>query len=126
MTPLEIASTRRPKDGLRRPSLHLLTPRRSAIFDFGSDTKNDSGGKAMVTPEQKLWRAVLEQAYADAEDAVDDGFDFVPPWRKGAREFLRAGSRQDATDLEFVCAGAEIPMDRVAAWARQHYSAEVN
>lgn len=76
----------------------------------------------MLTSEQKLWRAVLEQAYADAEHVAHDSFDFVPPWRRRAQEFLGAKTGADAADLAFVCGGAQIPMDRVTAWARTHYS----
>lgn len=79
----------------------------------------------MLTSEQKLWRAVLEQAYEDAEDRGDEGLDIVPLPQRCARDFLRASSRQDAADLEFVCAGAELPMDRVTAWARKHFALAV-
>ena len=80
----------------------------------------------LLTPEHRLWRAVLEQAYADAElrrefdhDADDcaDG----PPERLRARAYLRGDSKPDAASLSLVCSFAEIPVDRVLNWARKNY-----
>ena len=78
----------------------------------------------MLLPEQKLWRAVLGQAYADAECApgeveVDD---FAPAERVKARRFLRADTPLDAEALTAICESAEVPCDRVMIWARQRYA----
>jgi len=74
----------------------------------------------ILTPERKLWRAVLEQAYLDSE---------LPPSLEGsepiervrARRYLRADSRFEAANLELVCDFADVPADRVVLWARQRY-----
>ena len=80
----------------------------------------------LLTPENRLWRAVLEQAYADAEsgcDAEDDSDSVVdgPPERIRARCYLRADHKQDAAALTLVCSFAEVPADRVLNWARKNY-----
>jgi hypothetical protein len=76
---------------------------------------------ARLTPEMKVCRAVLGQAYEDAEmSALPDGSE---PWfRARARAFLRADTPSDHEMLEQLCDAAHIPMDRVIAWARQRYS----
>lgn len=80
----------------------------------------------LLTPENRLWRAVLEQAYTDAElgrefdDDADDGGD-GPPERLRARSYLRGDSKPDAASLTLVCSFAEIPADRVLHWARKNY-----
>jgi hypothetical protein len=80
----------------------------------------------LLTSENRLWRAVLEQAYADAEsgcesadesDDVPDG----PPERIRARCYLRGDNKQDAASLVMVCGFAEVPADRVLSWARRNY-----
>ena len=77
----------------------------------------------MLTPEQILWRAVLNQAYEDAEMGAEGGDD-VPesPDRIRGRRFLRADSPLDAAVLRLICDYADVPADRVILWARQHYS----
>jgi hypothetical protein len=74
----------------------------------------------ILTPERKLWRAVLEQAYSDAELPLSlDGSE--PVERNLARRFLRADSPHEAQNLEVVCEFADVPADRVVLWARQRY-----
>ncbi|HYL62269.1 MAG TPA: hypothetical protein VE077_06570 [Candidatus Methylomirabilis sp.] len=81
----------------------------------------------VITPERKLWRAVLEQAFADAElpacSLATEGAaeDFEPLQRKQARRFLRADSPHEQANLELVCEFADIPADRVIPWARKRY-----
>ncbi len=84
----------------------------------------------LLTPENRLWRAVLEQAYADAESSGDSGdesesdcSDVVdgPPERIRARCYLRGDNKQDAASLVMVCGFAEVPADRVLNWARRNY-----
>jgi hypothetical protein len=80
----------------------------------------------LITPENRLWRAVLEQAYADAESGCDpaDVSDDVadgPPERICARCYLRGDNKQDAASLVMVCGFAEVPADRVLNWARRNY-----
>jgi hypothetical protein len=87
----------------------------------------------LLTPENRLWRAVLEQAYADAEsgcgsadtsDGHDDADDIGDgsPQRIRARCYLRGDNKQDAASLVLVCGFAEVPADRVLNWARRNYS----
>lgn len=76
----------------------------------------------LLTPENRLWRAVLEQAYSDAEspaDVVSDGDS--SPERIRARQYLRGDNAQEAAALGMVCSFAEIPSDRVVTWARRNY-----
>jgi hypothetical protein len=69
----------------------------------------------------KLWRAVLEQAYLDAElPLYSDGSE--PIERTLARRFLRADSPFEMEDLKLVCDFADLPADRVHLCARQRYS----
>jgi hypothetical protein len=76
----------------------------------------------MVEVERKLWRAVLEQAYEDAEmHAIGEETGLEPIECTRARRYLRADSSHEARNLEFVCESADIPADRVVLWARQHY-----
>jgi hypothetical protein len=76
----------------------------------------------MVEGERKLWRAVLGQAYEDAEmHAVGEETGLEPIECTRARRYLRADSSHEAINLEFVCEFADIPADRVVLWARQHY-----
>ena len=80
----------------------------------------------LLTPENRLWRAVLEQAYADAESGYgcdtgnDDDYD-GPAERLRARCYLRGDSKPDAAALILVCGFAEIPADRLLNWARRNY-----
>lgn len=85
---------------------------------------------ALLTPENRLWRAVLEQAYADAESGCDtadeskddsDDFGDGSPERIRARCYLRGDNKQDAASLVMVCGFAEVPADRVLNWARLNY-----
>jgi hypothetical protein len=74
----------------------------------------------ILTPERRIWRAVLGQAYADAELALwPDGSE--PSERVQARRFLRADSQEDKEGVYFVCELADIPVDRVVLWARRQY-----
>ena len=76
----------------------------------------------MVEAERSLWRAVLIQAYEDAEmTPVGDESGAEPFECARARRFLRADSPFEAGNLEFVCEFAELPADRVLLWARQRY-----
>jgi hypothetical protein len=77
----------------------------------------------ILTPERKLWRAVLEQAYVDAELPLSlDGSE--PIERILACRFLRADSPHEAQNLDVVCEFADVPADRVILWARRRYAAE--
>ena len=79
----------------------------------------------IITPELKVWRAVLEQAYQDAELSAcleadgPESSDFTR-----ARRYLRADSPHEAANLKLVCDFADVPADRVILWARQRYPAE--
>ena len=74
----------------------------------------------IVTPEMKVCRAVLGQAYEDAElPLLVDGSE--PFFRAKARAFLRGDTPADDEMLEQICGSAQVPMDRVVAWARKRY-----
>jgi len=74
----------------------------------------------ILTPERKLWRAVLEQACLDSELPLSpDGSE--PDDCAGARRYLRADSRFEQANLELVCDFADVPADRVVLWARKRY-----
>jgi hypothetical protein len=76
----------------------------------------------LLTPEVRLWRGVLQQAYADAELSLgleEDDELFIDQDR--ARRFLRADTAQEAEELKLVCHFAEVPFDRVVLWARKRY-----
>jgi hypothetical protein len=76
----------------------------------------------MITPENKLWRSVLEQAYQDAEMwAHCDETVPAPGQRVKARRYLRADSVHERAGLETVCDFADVPADRVILWARRQY-----
>lgn len=76
---------------------------------------------AATTAENRLWRAVLEQAYEDAELAqFQDGTD--PGARAKARRYLRADIDTEAEHLRLVCEFAEVPFDRVVNFARKRYA----
>lgn len=77
----------------------------------------------VMTPERKLWRGVLEQAYADAELPVGTESEdelFIEQIR--ARRFLRADTLDEEAGLRLVCDYAEVPFDRVVTWARKQYA----
>jgi hypothetical protein len=77
----------------------------------------------ILTPERKVWRAVLGQAYADAELApFSDGAEVME--RTLARRFLRGDGIDEKETLEVVCDFAGVPADRVILWARRRYPAE--
>ncbi len=76
----------------------------------------------VLTPEIRLWRAVLTQAFEDAEmTPVDEETAAEPLEASRARRYLRADSLFEAEDLKLVCDFAELPADRVYLWARRHY-----
>jgi hypothetical protein len=76
----------------------------------------------MVEPERTLWRAVLIQAYEDAEmTSIGDTTGADPLECAEARRFLRADSRFEAGDLMLVCEFADLPADRIYSWARLRY-----
>lgn len=74
----------------------------------------------ILTPERKLWRAVLGQAYADAELPLSP-VGSEPAKRLCARIFLRADSSQEEAALGLICDFADVPADRVILWARRRY-----
>jgi hypothetical protein len=81
------------------------------------------GEDSMCAGERRLWRAVLGQAYEDAEagkSCGDSHWESVDCER--ARRYLRADSPYEAANLSFVCEAADVPMDRVVHWARGHYA----
>lgn len=76
---------------------------------------------AAKTAENRLWRAVLQQAYEDAEQPqMADGVD--PETRARAQRYLRADLAQETEDLKLVCDFAEVPFDRVVSFARKCYA----
>jgi len=79
----------------------------------------------MSASERKLWRAVLEQAYEDAESCP--AFGGEPAFESAecfkARRYLRGDSAFEAAELKLVCEFADIPHDRVTNWARRQYAA---
>ena len=84
----------------------------------GRFDKSPGAQEPVITPERKLWRAVLTLAYEEAEMPADCG---SPAERAKARAYLRAQSPFEAADLELVCGFAELPMDRLVSWARRRY-----
>ena len=75
----------------------------------------------IITPELKLWRAVLEQAYVDAELPLSsDGSESME--RALARRFLRADGASEVKDLNRVGEFADVPTGRAMLWARKQYS----
>ena len=76
----------------------------------------------ILTPELKVWRAVLEQAYQDAELSAGSEADGEESSQCAkARRYLRADSPHEAANLKLVCDFADVPTDRVFSWARQRY-----
>lgn len=72
--------------------------------------------------ERRLWRAVLDQAYQDAEIPANGSETTPEPLKRArARRFLRADGPFEAEDLKLVCEFADVPSDRVYLWARQRY-----
>jgi len=78
----------------------------------------------IITPELKVWRAVLEHAYQDAELSGGPEADGEESSECGkARRYLRADSPHEAANLKLVCDFADLPADRVISWARRRYPA---
>ena len=76
----------------------------------------------VLTPERKVWRGVLEQAYADAELPLGpEADDELVIEQDRARRFLRADIPSEEQELKLVCDLAHVPFDRVVLWARKHY-----
>ncbi len=79
----------------------------------------------ILTPEKRVWRAVLTQAFEDAEmTPLGDGAGAEPFEAFRARRYLRADSPFEAANLKLVCDFADLPADRVCLWARRQYPAE--
>ncbi len=75
-----------------------------------------------MTPERRLWRRVLEQAYADAELPLGlEESDELFIDQDRARRFLRADTMSEEEELKLVCDFAGLPYDRVVHWARESY-----
>lgn len=76
----------------------------------------------MAEAERNLWRAVLEQAYEDAEMlSSSEEKESQPLDCARARRYLRGCSPFEMGNLELVCDFADVPADRVILWARQRY-----
>jgi hypothetical protein len=77
---------------------------------------------ANLTPEKKVWRAVLTQAFEDAEMTESNESGGAETFeRSRARQYLRADNFEEAEHLMLVSEFAEIPADRVILWARRRY-----
>ena len=88
----------------------------------GRTSKSIYTREPMLTSEVRIWRGVLNQAYADAElplgsESVDELF--IEQIR--ARRFLRADTPGEKEELRLVCDYAEVPFDRLVKWARKRY-----
>jgi hypothetical protein len=89
----------------------------------GRTSKSIWAHEPILTPERKVWRAVLEQAYLDSELTVfSDASESMEKSR--AQRFLRADGASEEKDLHRVCEFADVPQDRVFLWARRRYPAE--
>src|SRR5260370_10623437 len=76
----------------------------------------------ILTPEKKVWGAVLTQAMEDAEMTPVGGETALQPLEASrARRYLRADSPFEAEDLKLVCDFADLPPDRVFLWARRQF-----
>jgi len=76
----------------------------------------------MVDVERSLWRAVLAQAFDDAEMVRNEEGVVASPFQaRQARLYLRADDPKEVENLETVCGYAEIPSDRLIFWARGRY-----
>lgn len=77
----------------------------------------------VLTAERRLWRGVLNQAYADAELPFEvESEDELSIEQIRAHRFLRADTPAEKEELWLVCGYAEVPFDRVVNWARKHYA----
>ena len=74
----------------------------------------------MVVAERSLWRAVLQQAYDDAELA-SFADDTDPAERVRACSYLRADNATELDSLSLVCEFSDVPLDRVVNFARRRY-----
>ena len=74
----------------------------------------------MVVAERNLWRAVLQQAYDDAE-LTSFADDTDPAERVRAGSYLRADNATEQENLSLVCEFADVPLDRVVNFARRRY-----
>jgi hypothetical protein len=92
----------------------------------GNFVKLVSAHKAFLSPERKLWRAVLEQLYADAETPPETGRKEDAMQRTLARRFLRAAGSLEAASLRAICECADVPFDRVVLWARKQYPSHLD
>ena len=91
----------------------------------GRRSKSIWAHEPIITPELKVWRAVLGQAYQDAELSAGleaGGSESSECVR--ARRYLRADSSYEEASLKLVCDFADVPADRVILWARRHYAVE--
>jgi hypothetical protein len=76
----------------------------------------------MSDPERSLWRAVLAQAFEDAEMTANGDENGSETFEcSQARQYLRADNLKESEYLRLVCECADIPADRVILWARQRY-----
>lgn len=79
----------------------------------------------ILVPENRVWRAVLQQAFEDAESSPGAGEAQCEPIEAvRARRYLRADTPFEAANLKLVCDFAELPADRVIASARRKFSPE--
>ena len=91
----------------------------------GRRSKSIWAHEPILTPERKLWRAVLTQAFEDAEMTPIEGEPGAEPMEASqARCYLRGDSPFEAADLKLVCDFAELPADRVILSARRKYAPE--
>src|SRR5713101_5375606 len=91
----------------------------------GRFSKSIWAHEPILTPEKRVWRAVLTQALEDAESTpVGDETAVEPLEASRARRYLRADSPFEAEDLKLVCDLADLPADRVFLWARRQYQIE--
>ena|SRR5690242_3563311 len=93
------------------------------IHGAGGNAKLVYTHEPILTPERRLWRGVLNQAYADAELPIGlESEDEVFIEQIRARRFLRADTPGEKEELRLVCDYAEVPFDRVVTWARKNYA----
>ena len=89
----------------------------------GRTSKSIYVHEPMLTLEARIWRGVLNQAYADAELPLGvESEEELFIERIHARRFLRADTPGEKEELRLVCDYAEVPYDRVVTWARNHYA----
>src|SRR5260370_9456218 len=88
----------------------------------GRMSKSIWAHEPILTPERKLWRAVLGQAFEDAEmTPIGDQAGPEPFESSMACQYLRADNFEEAEHLKLVCDFADLPAHRVILWARQRY-----